>query len=98
MNFYSYKITESENNFYVYVVSLFDDPNYTMETFEHYVANSPQIPLCQYFNTCDFDEMKIEKVAINPVDILNKNLPADNHCANISQDFIALIPPPKEKV
>ena len=64
MNFYSYKITESENNFYVYVVSLFDDPNYTMETFEHYVANPPQIPLCQYFNTCDFDEMKIEKLLL----------------------------------
>ena len=48
-------------------------------------------------STCDFDEMKIEKVAINPADIVNKNLPADNHCANISQDFIALIPPPKEK-
>ena len=37
------------------------------------------------------------KVALNPADIVNKNLPADTHCASISQDFVALIPPPKEK-
>ena len=41
--------------------------------------------------------MKIENVAINTADIVNKNLPAYNHCANISQYFIALIHPPKDK-
>jgi hypothetical protein len=42
--------------------------------FEHYIANSPQIPECRYYYTCDFDNMKVEKENINPIDIINKNL------------------------
>ena len=77
MNFHTFKITESQNAFYVYFVSLFDDSDLTMETFEHFVANSEQIPMCQYLITCDFDEMKVEKVNVNPIDVINKNLPQD---------------------
>ena len=97
MNFHTFKITESQNAFYVYFVSLFDDSDLTMETFEHFVANSEQIPMCQYLITCDFDEMKVEKVNVNPIDVINKNLPQDSKCMNICNDFVSHIPPPKPK-
>ena len=97
MNYYTTKITESENGYYVYFVSLFDDEELTMETFEHFVANTPQNPISQYLVTCDFDNMKVEKVAINPVDVINKTLPQDSKCMNVSNDFVSHIPLPKAK-
>ena len=51
----------------------------------------------QYLNSIDFDTVKIDKVQINPIDVINKTLPADQKCMNISDSYISLIPPPKVK-
>ena len=51
----------------------------------------------QYLNSIDFDTVKIDKVKINPIDVINKTLPADEKCMNISDSYISLIPPPKVK-
>ena len=62
MNYYTYKITEGVNLFYVYFVSLFDDEERTMETFEYIIANTPQSKISQYMITCDFNNINCEKV------------------------------------
>ena len=98
MNFHLFKITEKQNDFYVYYISLFDDPELTMETFEHWVSNSPQNQICQYLMSCDFDEMTTEKViGISASDAINNRFPSDPKCMNISNDFVPLIPPAKPK-
>ena len=99
MNFQTYKITEKDHDFFLYTISLFDgdDSDFVMEQFEHYVSNSPKNQMCQYLVHCDFDEMTIEKVGISPCDVINKNLPHDPKCMNLSSDYVPLIPPPKAK-
>ena len=99
MNFQTYKITEKDHDFFLYTISPFDsdDTDFVMEQIEHWVANSPKNQMCQYLVHCDFDEMTIEKVGINPCDVINKNLPHDPKCMNLSSDYVPLIPPPKAK-
>ena len=99
MNFFSYKITEKDHDFFLYTISPFDgeDNDFVMEQIEHWVANSPQNQICQYLVHCDFDAMTIEKLGISPSDIINKNIPHDPKCLNVSTDYIPLIPPPKPK-
>ena len=41
--------------------------------------------------------MTIEKVGINPCDVINKSLPRDPKCMNLNSDYVPLIPPPKAK-
>ena len=97
MNFQSFKITENDHGFYFFTISPFEDPEVVMETVEHFVSNSPQIQMCQYLIHCDFDNMKIEKANISCIDIINKNIPNDSKCMNVSSDYVSLIPPPKPK-
>ena len=97
MNYNVFKLTELQNNFYTYIVSPFDDTELTMETFEHFVSNSPQLLMCQYLMICDFDNMTIEKVNMNPIDVINKNFLANDKNMLISDSFKSLIPLPKEK-
>ena len=97
MNYHVYKLTEHQNNFYVYTISPFDDTELTMESFEHFVANSPQVPMCQYLMICDFDNMTIEKSSMNPIEVINKSFPPDDKNMLISDSFKSLIPPPKSK-
>ena len=97
MNFQSFKITENDHGFYFFTISPFEDPEVVMETVEHFVSNSPQIQMCQYLIHCDFDNMKIEKANISCIDIINKNIPNDSKCMNVSSDYVSLIPPPKKK-
>ena len=98
MNFHTFKFSESENNFYFYFISPFSGENIDLvsEQIEHYISNEPT-QMNQYLNSIDFDTVKIEKTSINPVDIINKTLPADEKCMNISDSYISLIPPPKVK-
>ena len=96
MNFQTFKITE-ENGYYVYFVSPFEDSNFVLEQVEHYLANNPSIPMCQYLYTCNFDKMQVEKSSINPCDVITKTLPQDVKCMNISNDFVSHIPLPKPK-
>ena len=98
MNYYTFKISESENGYYVYFVYFLDDEDRAMKTFEYAIASTLQSPISQYLIKCDIDckinKIKCEKVFISPVDVINKNLPQDIKCMNISDDFVSLIPPP----
>ena len=97
MNFHSYKVIEKDHDFYFFTISPFEDPEVVMETVEHFVSKSPQNQMCQYLIHCDFDNMEIERAPISPVDIINKNIPNDSKCMNVSSDYVSLIPPPKKK-
>ena len=98
MNFHVFKIQELENGFYFYFISLFNGENIDLvsESIEHYISNERN-QINQYLNSIDFDTVKIDKVHINPIDVINKTLPADEKCMNISDSYISLIPPPKVK-
>ena len=98
MNFHVFKFQELENGFYFFFISLFNGENIDLvsESIEHYISNERN-QMNQYLNSIDFDTVKIDKVQINPMDVINKTLPADEKCMNISDSYISLIPPPKVK-
>ena len=98
MNFHVFKFQELENGFYFYFISLFNGENIDIvsESIEHYISNE-HTQMNQYLNSIDFDTVKIDKVQINPTDVINKTLPTDEKCMNISDSYISLIPPPKVK-
>ena len=98
MNFHTFKFSESENNFYFYFISPFSGENIDLvsEQIEHYISNEPT-QMNQYLNSIDFDTVKIEKVSINPIDVLSNNFPPDEKNMLISTSYISLIPPPKVK-
>ena len=97
IQFHVYKLTENTNGYYIYLISNVEDPEIFIEQVEHSVANELNKPYNQYLSTCDWDDMKIEKVNINPIDVINRHLPQDDKCINVSESYISLIPPPKEK-
>ena len=98
MNFHVFKFQELENGYYFFFISLFNGENVDLvsESIEHYISNERN-QMNQYLNSIDFDTVKIDKVQMNPIDVINKTLPADEKCMNISDSYISLIPPPKVK-
>ena len=100
MNYSVYKFTENENGFYFYFLSPFSEQNVdcVCEFIEHYISNE-HTQMIQYLLHCDFDNTKIEKVSHLPaIDVINKTTSViDPKCMNVSNDFVALIPPPKPK-
>ena len=79
MNYNVYKFQELENGFYFYFLSLFSEKHVecASEQIEHYISNEPT-QMNQYLNSIDFDTVKIEKVSINPIDVLSNNFPPDD--------------------
>ena len=97
MNFSVYKFQEHDNEFYLYTISNLDDPELVLQTIEFSITNEPEKPINQYLMTVNFDNVKIEKLSISLIDVINRSFPSDSKCMNVSQDYISLIPPPKEK-
>ena len=97
MNFQTYKVDESDSNFYFYVISHVQDPMLVLEEVEHGISNEPQFPMNQYLMSVDFDKVECSKSPINPIDVINESFPQDPKCMNISHEYVALIPPPKVK-
>ena len=98
MNYNVFKLSESENNYYFYFISPFSEQNneLALESIEHYISNE-STQMNQYLHNINFDEVKIEKVNMNPIDVINKNFPADDKNMLISDSYKAFIPLPKEK-
>ena len=98
MNYNVFKLSESENNYYFYFISPFSEQNneLALESIEHYISNE-QTLMNQFLHNINFDEVKIEKVNMNPIDVINKNFPADDKNMLISDSYKAFIPLPKEK-
>jgi len=97
IQFHVFKLIESINNYYIYLISHVEDPELFLEEVEHSVANALDKPYNQYLSTCDWDSITIEKASVNPVDVIHNHLPQDDKCINVSNSYISLIPPPKEK-
>ena len=97
MNYNVFRLTENTNGFYFYFLSLFSETNIdsAMESIEHYISNE-STPMNQYLNIIDFDAVKIEKVNISPIDVINKSFSNDEKNMLISDSWKSLIPPPKE--
>ena len=98
MNYNVFRLTENTNGYYFLFLSPFTAENIdsAMESIEHYISNE-STPMNQYLNIIDFDAVKIEKVNISPIDVINKNFPADDKNMLISDSWKSLIPPPKPK-
>ena len=95
MNFQTFKISETTNNFYFYFISHVDDPELVLDIVDVCLDEKDK-PMNQYIMSIDPDTIKCEKVSVSPCDVINRNLPQDSKCMNISNDYCALIPPPKE--
>ena len=97
MNYNVYRLAENDHGYYFYFLSSFSESNMdcVAESIEHYISNESS-PMNQYLNIIDFDAVKIEKVNISPIDVINKNFPADDKNMLISDSWKSLIPPPKE--
>ena len=98
MNYNVYKFQELDNGYYFFLLSLFSEKHAecASEQIEHYISNEPT-QMNQYLHSIDFDNVKVEIVHINPIDVINKTLPSDDKCMNVSDSYISLIPPPKAK-
>ena len=106
--FQVYKIFETINNFYFYVISHVDDENIVLTQFEHTAANKPKLAMYKYLNdVVGWDSISIEKCdTIKAVDIINNSLVSDDKCMNISTSYESFIiekkpkekKPPKEKI
>ena len=94
-----YKIFEVTNNFFHYVISHIDDEEMVLEHQEHYAVHHADKLINKYFNLIAWDNVDIEKVDIKPSDVINKSLPSNEKCMNISNKFEEFIvePPPKAK-
>ena len=93
--FQVYKIFETINNYYFYVISHVDDKDIVLMQFEHTSVNKPSEPMYKYLNTVvGWDNISIEKCDINPIDIINGSLIQfkDDKCMNLNNSFISLIP------
>ena len=93
-----YKIFETVNNFYYYVVSHIDDADIVLEHTEHYSAHHPEKPMNTYLNSIGWDVIDCEKVdSIKPIDVINNTIPPDEKCMNNSQKFQEFIVEAKPK-
>ena len=97
MNYNTYRFQESEHGYFFYFISPFDgqDLDLVSESIEHYISNVPT-DMNKYLDTCNFDAVKIEKVNISPIDVINKTFQPDDKNMLTSNSFISLIPPPKQ--
>ena len=100
-NFYVYKIIETINNYYFYVISHVDDENIVLMQFEHTSANKPNLSMYKYLNdTVGWDHINIEKCDnIKAVDIINGSYVCEdkNKCMNVSNSYESLIVEKKKK-
>ena len=100
-NFYVYKIIETINNYYFYVISHVDDENIVLMQFEHTSANKPNLSMYRYLNdVVGWDHINIEKCGdVKAVDVINSTFVHDDKCMNISNAYESLIveKKPKEK-
>ena len=95
---YVYKIFETVNNFYYYVISHIDDTDIVLEHKEHYCALRPEVLINKYLNFIGWDAVDCEKSDIRPIDLINNNIPQDEKCMNNSQKFSEfIIEKPKAK-
>ena len=100
MNFYVYKIIDTENKFYYYVLSPIKDENIVLQHCEHWAAHEPNESVNKYYNLIGWDAIDIERVTdIKPEDIITCSIPQDEKCINKSDKFMEFIiePPKKEK-
>ena len=95
MNFHVFKFSEAENGHYFFLISPFNGDNIDLmsESIEHYISNE-LTPMNQYLNNIDFSTVKVEKVQMNPIDVINKSFQPDEKNMLISSSFVSLIPPP----
>ena len=93
-----YKVSDEINGYYLYVVSRVKNIEIFEEQLEHYAANEPDDIDIAYFNFIGWNTIKIEVVSdIKPIDVLNKNLPNDGKCMNVTDSFKSLIVIPEKK-
>ena len=97
INFSVYEFQENDNEFYLYTISTLDDPELVLQIIEFWIVNEPEKPINQYLITVNFDNVKIDKLSISPIDVSNRSFPHDSKWMDVSQNYISLIPPPKEK-
>ena len=93
-----YKIVDTVNGYYHYIVSQISDGSIVLEHQEHYSAHCPENPINLYYNTVvGWDNIMIEKVTdVKPIDVINGNYSADPKNMDTSDEYKKLLPPPKE--
>jgi len=93
-----YKILETVNNFYLYLISHIDDVDLVQEHYEHYCFNHPEQKENEYFNLIGWDKIDTQKIDnIKPIDIINNTLPIDEKCINNSEKYKEFIIIPEKK-
>ena len=98
MPFYTFKVLDIVNNYYLYVISRLNDPELTLEHVEHASALHPEDPINSYFNFIGWESITIQPADnIKPADIANNTLPADDKCMNLSESYLKLIVVPEKK-
>ena len=85
-----FKIIDTENGYYKYIISEIDDTEMNLEHFEHYCGVFPEEnDVTKYFNiVADWDMVEIEEETfLKAIDILNNSFIADEKCMNKFNKF-----------
>ena len=80
-----FKIIDTENGYYKYIISEIDDTEMNLEHFEHYCGMFPEEnEITKYFNiVADWDMIEIEEEnKLSAIDVINKSFLADDKCMN----------------
>ena len=98
MPLYTFKVIDNTNNYYIYILSRFNDPELALEHVEHASGAHPEDPIHNYFNFIGWDSISIAPDEnIKPSDVVNNALPADDKCMNLSDSYVSLIVLPEKK-
>ena len=96
-----FKIIDTENGYYKYIISEIDDTEMNLEHFEHYCGMFPEEnDVTKYFNiVADWDMVEIEEEpTLKAIEILNNSFVADEKCMNRFNKFKELVKAAEDEI
>jgi len=71
MPLYTFKVIDNTNNYYLYILSRFNDPELALKHVEYASGAHPEDPIHNYFNFIGWDSISIAPAEnIKPTDVV----------------------------
>ena len=87
MEFHVFKIFETINNYFYYIISHIDNEDLNLDIAESWAAEDVTNNINMYLTMIGFNNVSIEKSSISPLIILQKSFQHDIKNMNISDDY-----------
>ena len=87
MEFHVFKIFETINNYFYYIISHIDNEDLNLDIAESWAAEDVTNTINMYLTMIGFNNVSIEKSSISPLIVLQKSFQHDIKNMNISDDY-----------